>query len=80
MHIKPRPQHTPIKVTFDKKTFEITFDSDGAHVPESLGRHMINQGLVVPGDQSNPKPQWKTLPGGGCGDLIPMFDPWCKEI
>jgi hypothetical protein len=80
MHVKPRPRHEPIKVMFDNKTFEITFDSDGAHVPEALGRHMIAQGLAVPGDQPNPKPRFEHLPGGAHGRPLGMFDPWCREV
>lgn len=80
MYIVTRPRPEVLTIKFKDRTYQVTMDSDGAFVPADLGEYMCQRGLVGRGYNPDPKPQWERVPGGGHGALIPMFDPWCKEI
>jgi hypothetical protein len=81
MHIvcKPRDETITIKLD-DGRIFKVTLRDGEAHVPDHVGRFMIDKGYVAAGSAPNPKPQWEKVSGGGHGALIPMFSQWCTEI
>jgi hypothetical protein len=81
MHVVVRARDEAITIKLpDGKIYRVMMRDGEAHVPDDVGRYMIEHGYVAAGSAPNPKPQWAQTPGGGHGDLIPMFDPWCKEI
>jgi hypothetical protein len=59
MHIVTRPRPEIITVDFNGKRFEVRMDGDGAFVPEDLGQHMVQRGLVGKGHHQDPAPQWE---------------------
>lgn len=79
MHIITRPRPETLTVEFNGKVFEVRMDGDGAYVPHDLGAYMVEKGLVGRGYNPDPKPRWEKR-GDAHGDLIPMFQQWCKEI
>jgi hypothetical protein len=80
MHIVTRPRDEAITIKLpDGRIYRVTMQGGEAHVPDDVGRFMIARGYVAAGSAPNPKPQFQRV-GDGWGDLIPMFDPWCKEI
>ena len=81
MHIVTRPRDEALTIKLpDGRIYRVTMRDGEAHVPDHVGRFMIENGYVALGSEPNPKPQFERVPGGGHGALIPMFDPWCKEI
>jgi hypothetical protein len=81
MHIvcKPRDETITIKLP-DNRIFKVTLRNGEAHVPEPIGRYMIEKGYVAQGSAPPPKPSWELMPDGGHGALIDMFEPWVREI
>jgi hypothetical protein len=80
MHVVVRARDEAITIKLpDGRIYRVTLRNGEAHVPDHVGRYMIDKGYVALGSAPNPKPQWAQTPGGH-GDLIPMFDPWCREI
>jgi hypothetical protein len=80
MHVvKPRADEALTIKLPDGRIFRVTFRDGGAHVPEAVGRYLIDKGYAVGGSEPNPKPRWE-MRGDTHGDPIPMFDPWCMEI
>jgi hypothetical protein len=81
MHVVVRPRDEAITIKLpDGRIYRVTIRNGEAHVPDHVGQFMIEKGYVALGSAPNPKPEWAKVPGGGYGDLIPMFDPWCKQI
>jgi hypothetical protein len=81
MHIIVRARDEAITIKLpDGRIYKVTMRDGEAHVPDDVGRFMIEKGYVAAGSAPTPKPQWERVAGGGHGALIPMFDPWCKEI
>ena len=81
MHVVVRARDEAITIKLDDgRIYRVTMRDGEAHVPDHVGRYMIEKGYVALGSAPNPKPRWEPLVGGGHGDLIPMFDRWCKEI
>jgi hypothetical protein len=79
VQIRARPdKHLTVKLP-DGKIFTVSFRDGSAHVPETVGRYLILKGYAVEGNEPNPKPQFEQT-ASGHGALIPMFDPWIKEI
>jgi hypothetical protein len=81
MHIvaKPRDESLTIKLD-DGRIYRVTIRDGAAHVPDHVGRFIIERGYVAQGSEPNPRPQWERIAGGGHGALIPMFSRWCEEI
>jgi hypothetical protein len=81
MHIvcKPRDETLTIKIA-DGRVFKVTLRNGEAHVPDHVGKYLIEKGYVVAGSAPNPKPEFERVAGGGWGALLDMFDPWCKEL
>jgi hypothetical protein len=81
MHIVllPGQRSEVLQVEFNGRVFEVTFNGDGAHVPNDLGNHMLAQGLVAAGYSPNPKPRFERY-GNTHGKELPMFEPWVKEV
>jgi hypothetical protein len=81
MHVtlRTRPDESLTVKLPDGRIFTVTFRDSAAHVPEHVGRYLIEKGFATAGDEPNPKPAFKQTVSGH-GDLIPMFEPWCKDI
>jgi hypothetical protein len=56
----------------------VTLRDGEAHVPDHVGRFMIEKGYVAQGSEPNTKPEFERVAGGGHGALIPMFSRWCE--
>jgi hypothetical protein len=82
MHVvvRARDEAITIKLPDSGRIYRVTMRDGEAHVPDHVGRYMIENGYVALGSAPNPKPEFKRVPGGGHGDLIDMFAPWCVEI
>ena len=81
MHVVVRSRDDAITIKLDDgRIYRVTLRDGEAHVPDHVGRYMIEHGYVAQGSEPNPKPQWERVAGGGHGALIPMFNRWCEEI
>jgi hypothetical protein len=80
MHVvvKARDEALTLKLP-DGRIYRVTLRNGEAHVPDHVGRYMVEKGYVAAGSAPNPKPQWATT-GSGHGALLGMFDPWCTDI
>jgi hypothetical protein len=77
--IRARPEETLTVKLPDGKIFTVTFRDSCAHVPENVGRYLIEKGYATEGNEPNPKPEFEQT-GSGHGALKPMFDPWVKDV
>jgi hypothetical protein len=80
MHVVARPRDEAITIKIgDGRIYRVTIRNGEAHVPDHVGKYLIEKGYVALGSAPNPKPQWATT-GNGHGELLDMWEPWCKEI
>jgi hypothetical protein len=81
MHIIVKARDDAITIKLDDgRIYRVTLRDGEAHVPDHVGRFMIEHGYVAQGPEPNPKPRWERVAGGGHGALIPMFSRWCEEF
>jgi hypothetical protein len=81
MHVtlRARPDETLTVKLPDGRIFTVSFRGGAAHVPEHVGKFLIERGYATAGSAPNPKPQFEQT-AQGHGALLPMFAPWVKEI
>jgi hypothetical protein len=79
VQIRARPdEHLTVKLP-DGRIYTVTFRDGAAHVPPHVGKFLIERGYAVEGSEPNPKPVFQQT-AAGHGALIPMFDPWVKDV
>jgi len=77
--IRARPDEALTVKLPDGRIFTVNFRDGAAHVPEHVGKFLILKGYATEGSEPNPKPTFEQT-GSGHGALLPMFEPWVKEI